>query len=85
MSPPTYARHRRVAVITPTNPPINALGLVLRRHIVDSLAQAEPDPEIQAVLLVGSERAFAGADVREFGKPPPLLESATASRPVANP
>ncbi len=71
MSPPTYARHGRVAVITLTNPPVNALGLMLRRHIVDSLVQAEADPEIQAILLVGSERAFsAGADVREFGKPP---------------
>src|SRR5262245_12697032 len=71
MISPTYARHRSVALITLANPPVNALGLMVRRHILDSLAQAEADPEIQAILLVGNERAFsAGADVREFGKPP---------------
>ena len=71
MSPPTYARHGPVAVITLANPPVNALGLVLRRQIVDSVTEAEADPETQVILLVGSERAFsAGADVREFGKPP---------------
>ena len=64
-------RPRDIAVITLASPPVNALGIALRRHIVDSLAQAEADPQVRAILLVGSGRAFsAGADIREFGQPP---------------
>ncbi len=71
MTTAAYAQHGRVAVITLANPPVNALGQALRRHIADSLAEAESDTRIEAIVLTGSARAFsAGADVREFGKPP---------------
>lgn len=71
-----YTRQDDIAVIMLASPPVNALGIALRRHIADRLAQAEADPQVRAILLVGSGRAFsAGADVREFGQLPqvPLL------------
>ncbi len=60
-----------ITVITLSNPPVNALGQTLRRHIIDSLEQAEKDPKCQAVLICGSDHKFsAGADIKEFGLPP---------------
>ena len=67
----TYTKHGHVAVITLNNPPVNALGVAVRRHIVDSLAAIAADAEVKAVVLIGNGNNFsAGADVTEFGKPP---------------
>ncbi|MEH3087457.1 MAG: 3-hydroxyacyl-CoA dehydrogenase NAD-binding domain-containing protein [Xylophilus ampelinus] len=65
-----YALHGSVAVITLNNPPVNGLGHALRSGIVESLDRALADPQVRAVVLAGSDRAFSGgADVREFGTP----------------
>ncbi|WP_137894751.1 3-hydroxyacyl-CoA dehydrogenase NAD-binding domain-containing protein [Ramlibacter sp. 2FC] len=65
------ARQGRVLVVTIDNPPVNALGVGVRGGLLAAIAQADADPEVAAVLLVGAGRAFiAGADIREFGKPP---------------
>ncbi|GAB2833706.1 3-hydroxyacyl-CoA dehydrogenase NAD-binding domain-containing protein [Comamonas piscis] len=72
----TIAREGQVLVVTIQNPPVNALSQAVRQGLADAVAQARSDAQVQAILLVGSGKAFiAGADIREFGKPamPPSL------------
>lgn len=70
-SPVSYARHNDIAVLRIDNPPVNALSHAVRQGISDAMDQAEADPGVRAVLIVGEGRAFiAGADITEFGKPP---------------
>jgi 3-hydroxyacyl-CoA dehydrogenase len=75
MSAALYDLHGSSAVITMNNPPVNGLGLELRRQIVEGLARAEADPNVKTVVLIGSPRAFSGgADIREFGTPSSTAE-----------
>ncbi|NNU42792.1 3-hydroxyacyl-CoA dehydrogenase NAD-binding domain-containing protein [Ramlibacter montanisoli] len=65
------ARHGDVLVATVQNPPVNALSAEVRRGLLAAVDQAESDPDVRALVLVGAGRGFiAGADIREFGKPP---------------
>ena len=60
-----------IAVVTIDNPPVNALGVAVRRGLEQAIALAQADEAVHAVLIVGKGRAFiAGADIREFGLPP---------------
>jgi 3-hydroxyacyl-CoA dehydrogenase len=60
-----------ILVVTVDNPPVNALGANVRRELRDAIEDAQKDPAVEAVLLVGAGRNFiGGADIREFGKPP---------------
>ena len=71
-----YSVRDGIAVITMKNPPVNGLGNALRAGIADGLKQAAADPEVKAVLFIGSSKVFSGgADIREFNKPmtPPNL------------
>jgi 3-hydroxyacyl-CoA dehydrogenase len=53
------------------NPPVNALGHAVRKGMADGIAMVEQDDEIKAVVVICKGRTFcAGADIREFGKPP---------------
>ncbi len=64
-----------VAVLAADNPPVNALGAAVRQGLSDGIARAVADGA-QAVVIYGEGRTwFAGADIREFGKPPvdPIL------------
>jgi 3-hydroxyacyl-CoA dehydrogenase len=64
---PTALRVERIEL---NAPPVNSLGIALRRHIVDAVRAAEADPAVAAIVLIGSDKAFsAGADVSEFGTP----------------
>lgn len=66
-----YERHGNIAVLRLQNPPVNALSHAVRSGLMACMEKAESDPEVRAVLLVGAGRAFiAGADIKEFGKPP---------------
>ena len=66
-----YALKGRVGVITVDNPPVNALGHAVREGLVAALDRALADPHCAAIVLMAAGRTFmAGADVREFGKPP---------------
>lgn len=59
-----------VAVVRLDNPPVNGLGYSLRTGIVAGLDKALADDKVQAIVLIGSDRAFSGgADVKEFGTP----------------
>ena len=60
-----------ILVVTIDHPPVNALNVDVRRGLRDAVQQAQADARVRAVLIVGAGRAFiAGADIREFGKPP---------------
>ena len=60
-----------VAVVTVDNPPVNALGLAVRQGIARAVTESEADAAVKVVVLIAAGRTFmAGADVREFGKPP---------------
>ncbi|NTX31663.1 enoyl-CoA hydratase/isomerase family protein, partial [Burkholderia pyrrocinia] len=67
----TRERRDKVLVVTIDHPPVNALSADVRRGLADALDAAQADDAIRAVLIVGAGRNFiAGADIREFGKPP---------------
>ena len=60
-----------ILVVTLDHPPVNALNVEVRRGLLQAVQQAQADAQVRAVLIVGAGRAFiAGADIREFGKPP---------------
>lgn len=60
-----------IALITVNSPPVNALGVVVRRALVDAFAEVAQNEVIKgAVLICGGRTFFAGADISEFGKPP---------------
>lgn len=67
----TLDKRGTVLVVTVNNPPVNALGVDVRRGLAMAIDTAESDAEVAAVLIVGAGRNFiAGADIREFGLPP---------------
>jgi 3-hydroxyacyl-CoA dehydrogenase len=64
-------RRGRVAVLTVTNPPVNALSQHVRQGLRDGIKQAIADTGVGAIVIVCAGRTFiAGADITEFGKPP---------------
>ena len=70
-APVTLRRSGKVLVVSVDNPPVNALGVDVRRGLMSALDAAQSDVAVAAVLLVGASRNFiAGADIREFGLPP---------------
>ena len=77
-----YSQQGSVAVLTVDNPPVNALSVAVRQGLVESVERAVADPAIAAIVVIGKGRTFiAGADIREFGKPPqpPRLVAAIAA------
>ena len=67
-----YSTRGAVAVISVTNPPVNALSFGVPDGIIAGVEAAEADPEITAMVLIGAGRTFiAGADIRQFGMPRP--------------
>jgi 3-hydroxyacyl-CoA dehydrogenase len=61
----------KVLLVTIDHAPVNALSADVRRGLLAAIEAADADPAVAAVLIVGAGRNFiAGADIREFGKPP---------------
>jgi 3-hydroxyacyl-CoA dehydrogenase len=61
----------RIGILTVNNPPVNALAAAVRDGIKAGVEAFGGDPNIDAIVLIGGGRTFiAGADIREFGKPP---------------
>jgi 3-hydroxyacyl-CoA dehydrogenase len=61
----------RIGILTVNNPPVNALAAAVRNGIKEGVEAFGQDPSIDAIVLIGGGRTFiAGADIREFGKPP---------------
>src|SRR5690606_41627413 len=85
-----FTKQGSVGVIALNNPPVNALSHELRLALRDAFTAALQDPTVLAILLWCEGRTFvAGADIREFGKPPLLPDVpdvvelvASASKPV---
>lgn len=60
-----------VGLITVDNPPVNALGQAVRAGLESAMQDAAADDNVRIIALIGAGRTFiAGADIREFGKPP---------------
>ncbi|WP_197487993.1 enoyl-CoA hydratase-related protein, partial [Rhodococcus sp. LB1] len=61
-------RKGRVGIITLNRPKaLNALNSELMREVVSAVEELEKDSEIGAILITGSDRAFAaGADIKEM-------------------
>ncbi len=60
-----------VLLVSVNNPPVNALGAAVRQGLMAAIEQADASAAVKAVVIVGQGKAFiAGADIREFGKPP---------------
>ncbi|MDE8346187.1 MAG: 3-hydroxyacyl-CoA dehydrogenase NAD-binding domain-containing protein [Acidocella sp.] len=65
-----YEVNDGIALITTDNPPVNALGALVRAGLVAALGMAMADAAVKAVVLSCRGRTFfAGADITEFGKP----------------
>jgi 3-hydroxyacyl-CoA dehydrogenase len=61
----------RIGILTVNNPPVNALAAAVRDGIKEGVEAFGKDTNIDAIVLIGGGRTFiAGADIREFGKPP---------------
>lgn len=66
----TYTRRGTVGVVTVDSPPVNALSVGVRQGLMDCMGLGLKD-EVEAIVLVCAGRTFiAGADIKEFGKPP---------------
>jgi 3-hydroxyacyl-CoA dehydrogenase len=60
-------RDGEVAVLTLSNPPVNALAHGVRGGLQKAVAEAVADPAVKAIVVTGEGRAFsAGADIAEF-------------------
>ncbi|NIY95255.1 3-hydroxyacyl-CoA dehydrogenase [Salipiger sp. HF18] len=67
----TVRRDGEIAVVTLDNPPVNAISEAVRRELFEMVGRLDADPGVRAAVLICAGRTFlAGADVREFGKPP---------------
>jgi 3-hydroxyacyl-CoA dehydrogenase len=61
----------KVLLVTIDHAPVNALSADVRRGLLQAIEAADADQAVEAVLIIGAGRNFiAGADIREFGKPP---------------
>lgn len=60
-------RDRGVALLTLNRPPMNPLDVALLDALAAAVVGLHADPSVRAVVLTGSDRAFAaGADVKAF-------------------
>src|SRR6476661_458732 len=58
-----------VAVVTISNPPVNALSPGVPEGLGTCIAEAAADDRVLAIVVIGAGSTFiAGADIREFGK-----------------
>jgi enoyl-CoA hydratase/carnithine racemase len=73
----SMTRRGDILVLAVNNPPVNALGLQLRRALVDAF-RSVVDAPVQAILLTGDKNRFvSGADIAELDQPvaaPDLLD-----------
>ena len=62
-----YEKRGNVAYVTLNRPErMNALGAAVRAGLVDAFVEVREDPEVRAVMVTGTGRAFcAGADLKE--------------------
>jgi len=60
-----------IAIITVNNPPVNAIGQSVRQGLIDTIGRLDKEDGVSAAIILCEGRTFmAGADIKEFGKPP---------------
>ena len=60
-----------VGIIEINSPPVNALSIHVRKALITGMEQAWSNDDVQAIVIICEGRTFfAGADIKEFGKPP---------------
>ena len=60
-----------IALVCINNPPVNATGLAVRQGLQQAIEVLNSEGVVQAIGIYAAGRTFvAGADIREFGKPP---------------
>ncbi|QKV17460.1 3-hydroxyacyl-CoA dehydrogenase NAD-binding domain-containing protein [Oricola thermophila] len=70
-SPVSISVDGGVATVLIDNPPVNATSQAVRQGILDAIREIDANDTVQAAVLACAGRTFvAGADIREFGKPP---------------
>jgi 3-hydroxyacyl-CoA dehydrogenase len=64
-------RRGALALILIDNPPVNAASQAVRQGLASAIEAAQADPAVEGIVIACEGRTFvAGADIREFGKPP---------------
>jgi 3-hydroxyacyl-CoA dehydrogenase len=67
----SFTRQGNIGVVALNNPPVNALSHEVRVGVNQAFTTALADNEVAAIVVWCEGRTFvAGADIREFGKPP---------------
>lgn len=61
----------RVALVSIDNPPVNAASHAVRQGLQDAILKANASEDVDVIVIYAKGRTFiAGADIKEFGKPP---------------
>ena len=85
MSVLNYKTDNNIAVIEINSPPVNALGIDVRRGLIEGAQKAWDDASIDAIVVICAGRTFfAGADIKEFGKPPVAPDLSTVCETLEN-
>ena len=67
----SFRREGNAGLVELANPPVNAIGLPVRRGLLEAVRWAEAERGLERVILSGRGRAFAaGGDAREFAGAP---------------
>ena len=70
-----YERRGPIAVLQIDNPPINGLGHLTRKALIDGLGRALHDDQVKVVVITGTGDVFSGgADIKEFNTPAAMAE-----------
>ena len=69
--PVTINKRDEIALISINNPPVNAISQAVRAGLLDAVTIAVANTEVRAIVISCEGKTFiAGADVREFNRPP---------------
>ena len=67
----TFTVEDHVGIVAIDSPPVNALGVDVRKALDEGILQFKADAAVRAIVVMcGGRTFFAGADISEFGKPP---------------
>lgn len=71
----TYSQSGSIGILTLNSPPVNGLGLPLRRAIKAGYENALADDSVRAIIITSAGKLFCGgADISEFGSPDATAE-----------
>ncbi|MES2987333.1 MAG: 3-hydroxyacyl-CoA dehydrogenase NAD-binding domain-containing protein [Pseudomonadota bacterium] len=74
-----------IGILTIDSPPVNALGIAVRRGIASELARLLANPDVSAIVVICAGRTFfAGADITEIGQAEELPSLAETFKTLEN-